>query len=261
MNTAAEHITAAALAVLPPARIADRVAETIDGLFATIDEWRDHLQTHLAADAAPTADTLDPVVEAFAVSALAADGLITGSGFVAAPGLLSDAHWHLAWWLGGAAGIRRLATIDDPSNDQFRDYTTLEWWRLPARTGARHVTGPYVDYVCTDDYTVTITTPVTVDGRLLGVVGMDVLVDRLERELLPLLRSAGVPIAVVNASGRVVTSTDSRREPGSMLRLEGLDETLAPLRALVPPPVASRLPGGAEIIACGDTSLALVVGL
>ena len=162
--------------------------------------------------------------------ALAADGLITGAGFVAAPGLLSDAHWHLAWWLGGAGGIRRLATIDDPSNDQFRDYTTLEWWRFPARTGARHLTGPYVDYVCTDDYTVTITTPVVVGGQLLGVVGMDVLVDRLERELLPLLRASGASIAVVNASGRVVTSTDSRREPGSMLRLDGLDDALAPLR-------------------------------
>ena len=253
--------TTAANTALSPAHIAGRVAETIDGLFATIDGWRDGVQSHLEADAAPTAATLDPVVEATAVPALAADGLITGSGFVAAPGLLSDAHWHLAWWLGGPAGIRRLATIDDPSNDQFRDYTTLEWWRFPARTGARHLTGPYVDYVCTDDYTVTITTPVTVGGQLLGVVGMDVLVDRLERELLPLLRAAGAPIAVVNASGRIVTSTDSRREPGSMLRLEGLDDALAPLRTPEQPSGSRRLPGGAEVIACGDTSLALVVGL
>lgn len=248
-------------AVLAPARIADQVAATIDTLFRAIDRWRDALQEHLEADAAPTAESLDPVVEARAVPALAADGLITGSGFVAAPGLLSDAHWHLAWWLGGAAGIRRLATIDDPSNDQFRDYTTLEWWRFPARTGARHLTGPYVDYVCTDDYTVTITTPVAVEGRLLGVVGMDVLVDRLERELLPLLQRAGTPVTVVNASGRVVTSTDSRREPGSMLRLDGLTEALAPLREPEPPAVSARLPSGADVIACGDTSLALVVGL
>jgi hypothetical protein len=244
-----------------PAEIAERVAATFDGLFATIDGWRDRLQDHLSSDAAPSAASLDPVVEASAVSALADDGLITGSGFVAAPGLLSDAQWHLAWWLGGTAGIRRLATIDDPSSDQFRDYTTLEWWRYPARTGTRHVTGPYVDYVCTDDYTVTITTPVTVDGRLLGVVGMDVLVDRLEQELLPLLRAAGSTIAVVNASGRIVTSTDTRREPGSMLRLDGLQEALAPLREPVPPSISTRLAGGAEVIACGDTSLALVVGL
>ena len=71
----------------------------------------------------------------------------------------------------------------------------------------------------------------------------------------------GVPIAVVNASGRIVTSTDSRREPGSMLRLEGLDDALAPLREPEPPSGRRRLPGGAEVIACGDTSLALVVGL
>jgi hypothetical protein len=241
--------------------IADRVADKFDALFATVDGWRDRLAGRLEVDPEPTASTLDPFVESSAVPALEADGLITGSGFVAAPGLLSDAQWHLAWWLGGAAGIRRLATIDDPSNDQFRDYTTLEWWRIPARTGTRHLTGPYVDYVCTDDYTVTITTPVLVGGRLLGVVGMDVLVDRLERELLPLLRESGTPTTIVNASGRVVTSTDSRREPGAMLRLEGLERTLAPLREPVPPPVRSMLPSGAEVIACGDTSLALVVGL
>ena len=243
-----------------PARIAERVAGTIDGLFATVDDWRDRLQAHFASDAAPRAETLDPVVHSCAVPALAADGLITGSGFVAAPGLLSDAHWHLAWWLGGAGGIRRLATIDDPSNEQFRDYTTLEWWRYPARTGARHLTGPYVDYVCTDDYTVTITTPVVVGGRLLGVVGMDVLVDRLEREMLPLLRANGAQIAIVNASGRIVTSTDSRREPGSMLRLAGLAEVLAPLREADPQRVDATLADGAEVLACGDTSLALVVG-
>lgn len=247
-------------AALTPVQIADRVASTIDELFARVDRWRDTLEEHLTADPSPSAAELDPIVQSFAEPALAADGLVTGSGFVAAPGLLSDAHWHLAWWLGGVLGIRRLATIDDPSNDQFRDYTSLEWWRLPARTGTRHVTGPYVDYVCTDDYTVTITTPVSVGGRLLGVVGMDMLVDRLERELLPLLRSSATQVAVVNASGRVVTATDTRLEPGSILRREGLVDALEPLRAPVPAAVQAYLADGAEVIACGDTSLALVVG-
>src|SRR6187431_468926 len=241
--------------------VASSVAVTFDDIFATIDGWRDGLEAQLSAGASLTAGFIDPVVESFAVPALEADALITGAGFVAAPGALADAEWHLAWWLQGAGAPRRLATIDDPAHEQFRDYTALEWWRVPARTTARHLTGPYVDYVCTDDYAVTITTPVTVGGQLSGVVGMDVLVDRLERELLPLLRAAGVPIAVVNASGRIVTSTDSRREPGSMLRLEGLDDALAPLRAPEPMSVSRRLPGGAEVIACGDTSLALVVGL
>lgn len=241
--------------------VAERVAATIGGLFAAIDGWRDLMRARLEGDAAPTAADLDPAAEAWAVPALAADGLVTGAGFVAAPGLLADAHWHLAWWLGGEGGIRRLSTIDDPSNEQFRDYTTLEWWRLPERTGARHVTGPYVDYVCTDDYTVTITAPVVLGGRMHGVVGTDVLVDRLEHALLPLLRASGQSIAIVNPSGRVVTATDARREPGSMLRHPELADALAPLRETTPPPLHRVLDGGIEVIACGDTSLALVVGL
>ncbi|QIG39056.1 hypothetical protein G5T42_05765 [Microbacterium sp. 4R-513] len=259
----------------PGVAIAERVAETIDGIFATIDGWRDIVESRLAEGLPLTAEAVDPVVASFAVPALTGDALITGSGFVASPGALTDAAWHLAWWLRGTGEPTRLATIDDPSHEQFRDYTALEWWRVPARTGARHLTGPYVDYVCTDDYTVTITTPVRVGGAMVGIVGADALVDRLERELLPVLRAAGPDTALVNASARVVTATDAGREPGSILRLEGLADALAsrpagngstPLESIdasVPRRAAAgtviALPGGATVVTCGDTSLSLVI--
>ncbi|MDR7110369.1 hypothetical protein J2X03_000225 [Microbacterium trichothecenolyticum] len=246
------------IATRSPADVAIRVAATIDGIFAMIDGWRDLLEEQLASAHALTAKAIDPLVEAFAVPAVSGETLLTGAGFVAAPGVLTDAEWHLAWWLGttgSAHGVRRLATIDDPTHEQFRDYTALEWWRVPQATGTRHLTGPYVDYVCTDDYTVTITTPVVRDGSMIGVVGADALVDRLERVLLPVLRAGEMPATLVNASGRVVTSTDARREPGSMLRG---DDLTAAVRALSPTPV--RLSGGTSVLACGDTSLALVVG-
>ncbi len=249
------------IATRMPEQIAQDVAVTFDEVFSLIDGWHDVLEGHLGGAGDPTAASLDPVVEALAVPAITGDGLLTGAGFVAAPGLLADATWHLAWWLASADGTRRLATVDDASSEQFRDYTALEWWRIPVRTGARHLTGPYVDYVCTDDYTVTITAPVVVDGGFLGVVGADLLVDRLEHGLLPLLRSLGVPAALVNASARVVTATDSRREPGSILRLDGLGDALAPLREAHPDGVDVTLPGGARVLSCGDTSLALVIGL
>jgi len=240
--------------------VAASVADTFDVLFATIDGWRDALAAQLSAGEPLTAGFIDPVVESFAVPALEADALITGAGFVAAPGVLADAEWHLAWWLRGQdAAPRRLATIDDPAHEQFRDYTALEWWRVPARTAARHLTGPYVDYVCTDDYAVTITTPVMHEGSMIGVVGIDALVDRLEHELLPVLRSSGGAATIVNASGRVVTSTDARREPGSLLRLDGLADALADHRAGSTQPHA--LPAGAMLLACGDTSLNLVTGV
>lgn len=240
------------------AEVAAHVAATIDGIFAMIDGWRGLLEEQLAQDAALTAALVDPVVESFAVPAVSGDTLLTGAGFVAAPGILADAEWHLAWWLGGSGPqptVRRLATIDDPTHDQFRDYTALEWWRVPAASGSRHLTGPYVDYVCTDDYTVTITTPLVVGHMMVGVVGADALVDRLERELLPAMRTGSSPATLVNASGRVVTSTDARREPGSILRVEGLTDAI---RRVPTTPIA--LAGGLAVLACGDTSLALVTG-
>jgi hypothetical protein len=245
-----------ALATHSAVGIATRVAETIDGIFAMIDGWRDLVEDRLGDGLELSAGALDPIVESFAVSALERDTLITGSGFVAAPGVLSDATWHLAWWLRGADGPRRLATIDDPAHEQFRDYTALEWWRVPVRTGTRHLTGPYVDYVCTDDYTVTITTPVRVAGAIVGIVGADALVDRLERELLAVLRAGGADTALVNASGRVVTSTDAGLEPGSILRLEGLADALAAPRGAASVVI---LPAGEAVLACGDTSLTLVI--
>jgi hypothetical protein len=246
------------IVIRSPADVASSVATTIDGIFAMIDGWRDLLQERLPSAGDLTAEMIDPLVETFAVPAVAGETLLTGAGFVAAPGALSDAEWHLAWWLGTTGApptARRLATIDDPAHEQFRDYTALEWWRVPVTNGSRHLTGPYVDYVCTDDYTVTITTPVWRDGAMVGVVGADALVDRLERVLLPVLRAGETPATLVNASGRVVTSTDARREPGSMLRDEGL---AAALRAVSPQAV--RLADGTSVLACGDTSLALVVG-
>lgn len=240
-------------------QIATAVAETIDRLFAVIDGWRDELHTVLTRGDILSAATLDPLVKDLVRPALG-DGLITGAGFVAAPGLLSDARWHLAWWLADAAASapRRLTTVDDTSSDQFRDYTALEWWRVPAQTFARHLTGPYVDYLCTDDYTITITTPVLADGELWGVVGVDCLVDRLERELRPLLPSGA---AIVNAASRIVTAADARRETGSILRHEGIAEALAPLRNAPPGAVDAALPGDVRVLSCGDTSLALVTGL
>ena len=248
--------------------IARRIASTIDPVFAMIDDWRDTLEAEFVRLGTPLAAELDPVVAAMVHDELEREGsLITGAGFVAAPGFLEDAPWHLAWWLSGSntfgAGpeprLRRLDAESDPDAEQFRDYTTLEWWRIPASTGTRHLTGPYVDYLCTDDYTVTITTPVRVAGGLAGLVGTDLYVAHLERVLLPVIRESGHPCTLVNASGRIVASTDARRATGALLRLEGLGEALSPLRAESTVTDAAVLAGGQTVVPCGDTSLALVL--
>ena len=148
------------------------------------------------------------------------DALVIGSGLVADPGLIVDAPWHLAWWTADAdRRIEPLQVVSDPAQDGFRDYTVLEWWAVPQRTGRRHVTGPYVDYICTDALTLTFTVPVhRPDGSMAGVVGSDVYVARAERILLPALRAADRPATMINAAGRVVVSTFAAHATGSLLR-------------------------------------------
>ena len=73
----------------------------------------------------------------------------------------------------------------------------------PRATHQTHITGPYVDHLCTCDYIVTLTMPTEIDGRMIGVVGADIYVKRLEQELLPAMLVATERLALVNAPGRV----------------------------------------------------------
>ncbi len=204
------------------------VNTTFENVFALIEGWRGRLEEFVATSDVNVAG-IDALLETLVVPELTRDGaLIIGAGYVAQPGFIPDAPWHLAWWLGhantfGVTGpaspaLRRLVAVEDEQSESFRDYTTLEWWRVPATTRQRHITGPYVDYLCTDDYTLTSTMPAFKDGAMIGVVGADLYVNDIERTLLPAVRGAGRRAALVNASGRVVVASDNSRPTGSLIR-------------------------------------------
>ena len=185
---------------------------------------------------------------------------------MAEPGFITDARWHLAWWLGDlntfgmgsdAPRIRRLDAIEDPDSESFRDYTSLEWWRVPARTGQRHITGPYVDYLCTDEYTLTLTTPVFHRDVMIGVTGADLYVADVERSLLPAMRAVDAGVTLVNDAGRVVLSTDLHLATGALLRADGLLDSLHRLDG--PTRRTARLPDGRRIVGCPDSGLALLM--
>jgi hypothetical protein len=224
------------------------VEATFASMFRQIEQWRDQLEALAdSRDGILSSADVDGLVEGLVTPQLGRDdALIIGAGFVASPGFLRDTDWHLAWWLGRSntfglgnadPSVRRLAATEDPAAEDFRDYTELEWWRVPSATGAAHITGPYVDYLCTDDYTLTLTMPVRHSGRMIGVAGADLYVNDIERTLLPFVRSVGRTATLINASGRVVVSTDPHRATGSVLR--------------------GPHDGG---VACGATSLILLLG-
>ncbi|MFF3664815.1 cache domain-containing protein [Microtetraspora malaysiensis] len=145
--------------------------------------------------------------------------IIAGIGFIAAPGLLADAPWYLEWWQESPSGapVQLLRDLD-PSSSAFYDYTHWDWYTGPA-TGAEHtICGPYVDYLCTDEYSLTLSVPVTLDGVFLGVAAADVFVRRFQAAVVPALREIPVPAFLVNAQGRVVASNTARWVAGSVYR-------------------------------------------
>lgn len=163
-------------------------------------------------DAALASATIEPQVRT-----LLDRSPVIGAGYVAAPGALSDRALYLAWWQGDDRHL--LARSDAPATGDPLDYTRHPWFRTPARTRLPHVTGPYIDFVCTDEYVMTSTTPVFAGDRMLGVVGADTLLESLETMLLPTLRAAGATL--VNGAGRIVVSADPHLGTGTLLDLAG----------------------------------------
>jgi hypothetical protein len=150
---------------------------------------------------------------------------VQGAGFVAAPGALQDADWWLEWFARDTDGRpQRLVTHSEPQAIGFYDYEHLPWFVVPRRSGQRHVTGPYVDYLCTEEYTLTFTVPVLVEGRFCGVGGADVAVKNAEQALLPPLRASEHRIAVVNGFGRILSSNSGRHLCGDLLEGVSFDD-------------------------------------
>ncbi|MET8249108.1 cache domain-containing protein [Streptomyces sp. NPDC005202] len=150
---------------------------------------------------------------------LARKELVSGVGFIAAPGLLADVPAWLEWWQSTAEGDVRPLLLDlDPQQSAYSDYTHWDWFTLPRDTGRRAVAGPYVDYLCSDEYSLTLSAPVEVDGRFAGVAAADVYLRHFEAAVLPLLRKLPGPARLVNARGRVAASADPAHLAGSLTR-------------------------------------------
>lgn len=148
------------------------------------------------------------------------EDVVHGGGFVAAPQLLHDAPWWLEWFAWDAGRIQRLVSETDPDSAHFFDYTLMPWYAGPRDrpTSQVVITGPYVDYLCTDDYTLTFTQAVLrPDGSFAGVAGVDVRVLAVEQALLALLRATGRLLVLVNDLGRVVVSTTARMLSGDLV--------------------------------------------
>jgi hypothetical protein len=148
--------------------------------------------------------------------------LAAGAGVITAPDVLADAPLWLEWWWTTPAGTPEELRVNlNPAAPDFYDYTTAEWYTAAERTGEPRAVGPYVDHFCTGEYTITLSVPVRLGERFLGVAAADVLVSSLERQVLPALLAAGRPSALTSADGRIIAATSPHWPPGLRVPAEG----------------------------------------
>lgn len=201
----------------------ETVDEFFDGVFAPLDAWLPRLGEQLRQQlrggpmsGAQLAALVEP--EAHAILD-ASDRPLYGAGYCASESVVSEGN-PLAWWQGPERSL--LASSTFGPGQAAIDLVRLEWYRVPLATGERHVAGPFVDYLCSNEITITSSIPVMLDGGFAGVVCADVLVSSLEGVLLPSV--AELPEAtLVNAGGRVVVSSDPGYETGDRFAGGGLD--------------------------------------
>ncbi|MBO0774245.1 MAG: PDC sensor domain-containing protein, partial [Actinobacteria bacterium] len=165
-----------------PARLLADITARIGQVVASVTGIRDVVaaiagQARAAGRPLCHAD-LAPVRQAAAQVLAAHRGFVAGAGAVLAPGVVADAARCLEWWWATPAGeVSKLAVDLDPDSAECYDYTATPWYREPERTGAAAVTGPYVDYICTREYTFTVSVPVPAGRRFAGVAGADILAE------------------------------------------------------------------------------------
>ncbi|WP_259614176.1 cache domain-containing protein [Microbacterium paraoxydans] len=192
----------------------------------TLRGWVDPFAAEVAATRRMgplTMAKIDALVEPYALATLDLRTVpVYGAGFIAAIDLVSDARSHLSWWQGDER--RQLVLASQSVNKENIDYSALEWYRVPMTSGMPHAAGPYVDYLCSDEYTITIAVPAEVDGTRIGVAGLDLLVSAVERDLTHRFAALGRDVTLTNGVGRVVVSTDPRWATGDSVRGSRLAE-------------------------------------
>jgi len=217
----------------PAQVLADAVTLFCEQRFADVSSIADLATGPLSVS---TPSRVDLAIEKHCLDLLATtDPPLTGAGVVVAPYVLKEDPYWLEWWQADPdnppTGTRQLAVDLNPDSVAFRDYTTLTWFEEPQRTGQRTITGPYVDYVCTDSCTLTFTAPLADADRFLGVAGVDVLARWFEQHLFSVVDAVGClddESVVVNRAGRVVACPGGSWVTGDLIRALGPERAQAP---------------------------------
>lgn len=142
---------------------------------------------------------------------------VKGTGILLEVGVMPDHPYWIQWWQRTDGGpVADNHHVLDPSREDFYDYETREFVDVPRRDRVPCAFGPYIDYGGVDDFALTITSPIVVDGTFYGVTCVDILVADLESWLSPLLAAAGESY-LINSERRVIVSNSATHGAGDLI--------------------------------------------
>lgn len=191
------------------------IDDFFDQVFAPLKEWipklAEEISEQLDRTGKMTGAQLTQLVEQDSKELVSStEYLVYGAGFCGSDYVVSTGN-PLAWWQGPE--LRLLASSTFGPGQAEIDLSRLEWYRVPRSTHKAHVAGPFVDYLCSNEVTVTLSYPLIIRDHFAGVACADLLVTTLEKTLQPRL-DLPKQSALLNTSGRIVLASDFDGEPG-----------------------------------------------
>ena len=146
---------------------------------------------------------------------LTATPLISGVGFVTYNEDISHS-WKVAW-LYRPDGLRIPNRIClNKASQSLLDYPTFLWFNKVKAFAKGYLHGPYVDYICNANYTLTYLYPVYLDQQLVGIAATDIRVAQIEQIIRETLASHRTALVISTLDGRILFSNHDQYRVGEL---------------------------------------------
>ena len=129
----------------------------------------------------------------------------TGAGTFVAAEAVEEGGRPFEWWYRKSSGEKERLDADRmPGSQRYYDYEKLPFFTTAASTGEQTLSGPYLDYLGFEEYILSFTAPIFVQGNFTGVAGCDIRIKDLEPLIMPHLLAVPGDAALINANNRVI---------------------------------------------------------
>lgn len=215
----------------PALRAATEVAAWMNALGLDVHKYATRTATLWSDRPSPLSITARDLakLESSANEFLETHSFAVGAGVIFSTEALNGNDGGLEWWIKREDSVEKLEFDLTPGGERFYDYQNMPFFAAARRTGEQTAWGPYVDYLGLDEYILTFSAPIQLDGKFAGVAGCDIRIRKLEEIFMPALRAIPGDAALLNGSGRVVVGNSGAYLVGERIRSTPSDKEVIPI--------------------------------